>query len=469
MAIGRRKKVQTALWVSTDELPRSPGHPFYARLNQVLSASGFDQFAEAYCARFYARVLGRPSLSPGRYFRLMLVGYFEGLDSERGMSWRASDSLAIRSFLELGLNENAPDHSTISRTRRLIDVETHREVFTWILERLAETGLLKGKTIGIDATTLEANAAMRSIVRRDTGETYQDFLTRLAKSSGIRTPSRQALVRLDRHRKKKGANKEWASPADSDARITKMKDGRTHLSHKTEQAVDMATGAIVAVTIAGADRGDTTTITKTLAEAQSQIEYIQNCTNACQGGLQEVVADKGYHSTAVLLKVEAEGIRPYISEPNRGKRKWKGDLKARRAVYANRRRNRGERGKLIAAPERRTRRAAIRPPLSDGTHETDSSARSREHPQAAPSSQRCAQSRTAHASGARNRNAARLAGPFPCPLVARSRPLAASEGYRCPVIDSPGADSLLRPITIVRFVRPRRSGFHHGLLDQYPI
>ena len=347
MAIGKRKKVQTALWVSTDDLPRSPGHPFYARLNQVLSASGFDQFAEAYCARFYARVLGRPSLSPGRYFRLMLVGYFEGLDSERGMSWRASDSLAIRSFLELGLNENAPDHSTISRTRRLIDVETHREVFTWILERLAETGLLKGKTIGIDATTLEANAAMRSIVRRDTGETYQDFLTRLAKSSGIRTPSRQALVRLDRHRKKKGANKEWASPADSDARITKMKDGRTHLSHKTEQAVDMATGAIVAVTIAEADRGDTTTITKTLAEAQSQIEYIQNSTNACQGGLQEVVADKGYHSTAVLLNVEAEGIRPYISEPNRGKRKWKGDLKARRAVYANRRRNRGERGKLM--------------------------------------------------------------------------------------------------------------------------
>lgn len=347
MAIGKRKKVQESLWVSTSDLPQSPGHPFYSRLNRILAASGFDPLVEAYCERFYAPLMGRPSLTPGRYFRLLLVGYFEGLDSERGMSWRASDSLAIRGFLELGHSENAPDHSTISRTRRLIDVETHREVFAWILERIAEAGLLKGKTIGIDGTTLEANAAMRSIVRRDTGETYQEFLTRLAKASGIRTPTRQALARLDRRRKKKGANSEWASPADPDARITKMKDGRTHLAHKAEQAVDMATGAIVAVTIEGADRGDTTTIRKTLAEAQDQIERIQNATTACSGGLQELVADKGYHSTAVLDHVESEGIRAYISEPDRGKRKWGGDLTARRMVYANRRRIRGDRGKRL--------------------------------------------------------------------------------------------------------------------------
>jgi IS5 family transposase len=179
------------------------------------------------------------------------------------MAWRAADSLAIRSFLGLGLDERAPDHSTISRTRRLIDLQTHREVFGWIQERLARAGLLGGKTIAVDATTLEANAAMRSIVRRDTGETYQEFLTRLAKASGIRTPSRQALARLDRRRKKKGSNEEWASPVDPDAKITKMKDGRTHLAHKAEQAVDMATGAIVAITIQGADQGDTTTIKKT--------------------------------------------------------------------------------------------------------------------------------------------------------------------------------------------------------------
>lgn len=345
MAIGRRKKRQEGLWVSTSDLPKSPGHPFYARLNKVLESNGFDKFVESRCAAFYAPVLGRPGLAPGRYFRLLAVGYFEGLDSERGMAWRAADSLAIRSFLNLGLDETAPDHSTISRTRRLIDVETHREVFTWIQERLAKAGLLNGKTIGIDATTLEANAAMRSIVRRDTGETYQDFLTRLAKASGVRTPTRQALVRLDRRRKKKGSNEEWASPADTDAKITKMKDGRTHLAHKTEQAVDMTTGAIVAVTIQGADKGDTTTIGTTLDQAVDQIEQVQKRTGACHAaGVQEVVGDKGYHSTAVLLEIEAAGIRPYISEPDRGRRRWKGDADARRAVYANRRRNRGERG-----------------------------------------------------------------------------------------------------------------------------
>lgn len=347
MAIGRRKKVQESLWVSTSDLPKSPGHPFYARLNRILSAAGFDPFVETYCEKFYAPVLGRPSLSPGRYFRLLVVGYFEGLDSERGMSWRASDSLAIRGFLELGLSEAPPDHSTISRTRRLIDLETHREVFAWILERIAEAGLLKGKTIGIDGTTLEANAAMRSIVRRDSGETYQEFLTRLAKSSGIRTPTRQALARLDRRRKKKGANAEWASPADPDARITKMKDGRTHLSHKTEHAVDMETGAVVAVTIDGADRGDTQTITKTLFEARDQIETAKLNTGGDTGTLKELVADKGYHSTAVLQELESVGIRSYVSEPDRGRRKWKGKLAARLAVYANRRRNRGERGKRL--------------------------------------------------------------------------------------------------------------------------
>ena len=286
-------------------------------------------------------------MAPGRYFRLLLVGYFEGLGSERGMAWRAADSLAVRSFLGLGLEEQAADHSTISRTRRLIDVETHREVFGWIQERLAHAGLLKGKTIAIDATTLEANAAMRSIVRRDTGETYQEFLERLAKASGIRTPSRQALARLDRLRKKKGSNQEWKSPADPDAKITKMKDGRTHLAHKAEQAVDMTTGAIVAVTIQGADQGDTSTLIKTLAQAEAQIERVHRKTGACDPGLQEVVADKGYHSTPVLQQLEDAGLRGYISEPDRGRRKWRDDIIGREAVYANRRRNRGKRGQRL--------------------------------------------------------------------------------------------------------------------------
>jgi transposase len=338
------------MWVATGDLPKSPGHPFYQRLNKVLAANSFDAFVEAACRRFYAPKLGRPSLAPGRYFRLMLVGYFEGLGSERGMAWRAADSLAIRSFLGLELDEGAPDHSTISRTRRLIDVETHQRVFTWVLERLAKGGLLVGKTIGIDATTLEANAAMRSIVRRDTGASYEEFLKGLAKASGIKTPTREALARLDRRRKKKASNDDWTSPSDPDAKITKMKDGRTHLAHKAEHAVDVDTGAIVAVTVQGADEGDTSTIGKTLEEAEEQLDAVTEKGEDDElhpEGLSEVVADKGYHSDRTLVELEEQGLRSYVSEPDRGRRKWKDDVDAQQAVYANRRRIRGERGKRL--------------------------------------------------------------------------------------------------------------------------
>ena len=218
--------------------------------------------------------MGRPSLEPGVYFRLLLVGYFEGLGSERGIAWRAADSLGLREFLGLKLSESPPDHSTLSRTRRLIDVQTHAAVFEWVLQRVGEAGLLKGKTLGIDATTLEANAALRSIVRRDSGEGYDEFLKGLVQASGIETPTRQELVKLDRKRQKKGSNHEWKHPHDPDARITKRKDGRTHLAHKAEHAVDLETGAIVAVTVQGADQGDTTTMVPTLIEAAEHLEQV---------------------------------------------------------------------------------------------------------------------------------------------------------------------------------------------------
>src|SRR5262245_51696982 len=263
MAMGKRKSEQTPMWVPTTELPVSPGHPFYAKLNAILDEAGFDRFAEAECQQFYAPVMGRPSLPPGRYFRLLLVGYFEGLDSERGIAWRAADSLAVRHFVGLALDTAAPDHSTISRTRRLITLETHRAVFTRVQERLVAAGILTGRTVAIDATTLEANAAMRSIVRRDTGETYQEFLTRLATESGIKTPTREALARLDRRRKKRTSNTDWHNPSDPDAKITKMKDGRTHLAHKAAQAIDLDSWAMVAVTRQGADVGDTRSLVET--------------------------------------------------------------------------------------------------------------------------------------------------------------------------------------------------------------
>ena len=249
MAMGKRRRYarQKTMWVASTDLPQSAGHPFYERLNRVLDDARFDAFVEAQCAKFYTDGVGRPSVAPGRYFRLLLLGYFEGLDSERAIAWRAADSLSIRQFLDLELHEPPPDHSTVSRTRRLIDLETHQAVFTWVLQRLADAQLVKGRTLGIDATTLEANAALRSIVRRDTGEEYDAWLTRLAAASGIATPTRAALARFDRKRKKKGSNDDWTNPHDPDANITKLKDGRTHLAHTAEHAVDLETGAVVGV------------------------------------------------------------------------------------------------------------------------------------------------------------------------------------------------------------------------------
>lgn len=345
--MGTHTNEQTPLWIVTADLPRSPGHPFYAALNATLDAHQFDRFAEGQCAQYYAETMGRPGLEPGRYFRLLLLGYFEGIDSERGIAWRAADSLAVRQFLRLGLEDAAPDHSTISRTRRLIAVETHGEVFTWILQRLVERGLLTGKTIAIDATTLEANAAMRSIRRRDTGETYEAFLTRLAEASGIKTPTREALARFDRRRKKKTSNDDWTHPGDPDAKVAKMKDGRTHLAHKAEHAVDLDTGAIVAVTLQGADLGDTTTIFDTTIAAVEQVEAAQAPVDDPQA-VEEVVADKGYHSNDTMVELAAVDLRTYVSEPNRGRRDWSEAPEAQAPVYANRRRMRGHRGRALA-------------------------------------------------------------------------------------------------------------------------
>lgn len=345
MAMGKRKRKlrQQSIWIATQDLPRSGSHPFYMQLNRILERNGFDDYVEELCATFYAPTMGRPSLTPGRYFRLLMLGYFEEIESERGIAWRAADSLSVRAFLGLELDETPADHSTISRTRRLIDVETHRAVFSWILERLSQAGLVNGQTVGIDATTLEANAALRSIVRRDTGESYEAFLMRLAKASGIATPTREELARLDRKRPNKGSNDDWTHPHDPDARITKMKDGRTHLAHQAEHAVDFETGAVVAVTIQPADQGDTETVKQTLITAAENVEKVKPQSH----GVQELIADKGYHSNDLLKDLRVLGIRTYVCEPAGGRRNWENDPDARDAVYANRRRIGGKRGRRL--------------------------------------------------------------------------------------------------------------------------
>jgi transposase len=251
--------------------------------------------------------------------------------------------LSLRKFLGYALDEPTPDHSTISRTRRLYWVETHKAVFRWVLRLLVKEGLIRGQTVSIDATTLEANAALKSIVRRDNGQGYEDYLTGLAEAAGMENPTREQLARFDRKRKKKGSNQDWESPSDPDARITRMKDGRTHLAHKAEHAVDLSTGALLAITLQPADEGDTTTIHKTLQEAR------QAAREMGESGVEEVVADKGYHSGSVLSELHREEMRSYIPEPERGRRKWQGKEKAaeQQRVYANRRRVRGERSKRL--------------------------------------------------------------------------------------------------------------------------
>jgi transposase len=351
MAMGTRQKRerQEDLWVVSAEVAQAPAHAFYERLNEVLERHGFDQKVEHLCRRYYKKPYGRPSITPGTYFRALLLGYFEGIDSERGIAWRLADSLSLRKFLGYALTEETPDHSTLSRTRRLYWLETHKAVFRWVLKILAEEGLIEGKTVAVDATTLEANAALRSLVRRENGQSYEDYLKELAKAAGIDKPTREQLARLDRKRKKKGSNKEWKNPHDADARITKMKDGSTHLAHKAEHAVDLSSGALLAVTVQGADQGDTTTIHHTLAEAGEAVVELQEHEAAVSpadepkvhlAGIEEVVADKGYHSGAVLQELQAVGCRSYIPEQERGRRRWEGKGKAeeQKQVYANRRR-----------------------------------------------------------------------------------------------------------------------------------
>ena len=256
MAMGRQKAGQGDLMVSWSEMPRSPGHVFYDRLQSVLIEGGFDAFAEASCRPYYAARMGAPSVPPGRYFRMHLVGYFEGIDSERGLEWRCSDSLSLRAFLRLGSRDRVPDHSWLSRSRTRLPHEVHAAVFDWVLVLIAEAGLIKGERIGVDASTMEANAALRNIVRRANGEGYREMLERLARESGVETPTAEDLARLERKRKgKKLSNTDWVSKSDPEAKIAKMKDGTTHLAYKPEHAVDLDTGAVVAAELHPADEG----------------------------------------------------------------------------------------------------------------------------------------------------------------------------------------------------------------------
>lgn len=336
------------MWVETSQLRARGRHPFYTRLNEILEQAKFDFYVQRICRKYYAKTMGRPSLVPGVYFRCFLIGYFEGIDSERGIAYRLSDSLSLRDFLGMGLEEQTPDHSTLSKTRRRMNLGTHKAVFAWVLKRLSREGLLSGKNLGIDATTLEANAALKSIVRRDNGDSYDEHVIGLMKTEGIEEPTPAERQRFDRKRKKSLSNQDWVNPHDPEARITKMKDGRTHLAYKAEHAVDLETGAVVALTMQPGDRGDTASMPATLTQAgcavmdlagkAAHVDAVGPVQEVNQIGVERVIADKGYHSKQVLQDLAEGDLRTVIAEPERKRQKWSGQRAAQVAVNSNRRR-----------------------------------------------------------------------------------------------------------------------------------
>jgi len=343
MSMGRRKtEQQRPLFLLADDLPKSAGPPFYVQLNRLLAAAGFDAWIEARCQPDYAApgTPGRPSIPPGVYFRMLLVGYFEDIDSQRGIAWRCADSLSLREFVGTPLDQDSPDHTTLSATRQRLPAEVFSEVFEFVLSIAVNEQLVDGRTVGVDSTTLEANAAMKSIVRRDSGEDWNAYLRRLMQESGEiaaeETPSDEDLRRFDKGRKdKKVSNEEWVSQTDADAQITKMKDGTTHLAYKAEHVVDLASNLIVAAEIYGGAQADMHTLPQSVAEARRHLEQAGG-----EQDLEEVVADKGYHSAECLEFCERLGLRTYIPErKSKHPSKWTDKRESqRRAVLNNRRR-----------------------------------------------------------------------------------------------------------------------------------
>lgn len=351
MALGKRKtQTQQDLFVMADRLPRSPGHVFYTKLNRLLAEEGFDPWIERLCAPHYAGQQGRPGIPPGTYFRMLLVGYFEGIGSQRGIAWRCADSLSLREFLGVAVDKESPDHSSLSVIRERLPREIHNEVFLWVLNLADRRGLVKGTTVGVDSTTLEANAAMKSIVRRDTGEDWNEYVARLMQEEGVveagETPSGEEIRRFDKSRKnKRVSNEEWVSETDPEARIAKMKDGTTHLAYKAEHTVDLETSIIVAAEIYRADEGDAQTLEDSLNQAQTNLRE-----SGSDAEIRDVAADKGYHSAEVLADLdEHTPYRAYIPEPARkDNRTWTDKPENHQSVvYANRRRTRGDRGKRL--------------------------------------------------------------------------------------------------------------------------
>jgi transposase len=344
MSMGHRPEQRQAdLWIATTDLPQSPGHVFYEKLNALLAEAGFDRHVEALCQPYYTEDVGRESIPPGIYFRMLFVGYFEALDSQRGIAWRCADSLSLRAFLGIPWHEATPDHSSLTKIRQRLPLDVHDRAFIFVLQVAQEKKLLRGKTVAVDATTLEANAAMRSIVRKDTGEDWKEYVKRLMAADGIANPTDEEIRRFDKKRKKKVSNQEWESPTDADSRIAKMKDGRTHLAYKAEHTVDLDSEFVVAAVVQPADQADSATLVDSILRAQVNMVLAGS-----EQEIEEAVADKGYHKAETLAECEKCQTRTYIPEPKRQEYNWDDKPEAwRRATLGNRRRVHGARSKRL--------------------------------------------------------------------------------------------------------------------------
>ena len=345
MAMGKRQPKQGELFIPTDAIPEAPGHPFYRQLNALLADAGFDPFVEQLCLPCYAPDVGRPSIPPGTYFRMLFVGYFEGIDSQRGIAWRCADSRSLQQFLGYLPTEATPDHSSLTRLRKRLSETIHENVFAFVLKLADAHGLLHGKTVGVDSTFLEANAAMKSLTRRDTGDDYLTFLRKLAAEAGLEDPTDEELIRFDRKRKGKTmSNEDWESPTDPDSKIAKMKDGTTHLAYKAEHVVDLETDLVLAAEIHEANQSDASTVVDSVQTAEINLVRAGS-----ESGIDEVVADKGYHRLDVLKELKDEGYRTYIPEPEQvHDHVWIGKPEGQEEAYrGNRRRTRGARSKRL--------------------------------------------------------------------------------------------------------------------------
>jgi hypothetical protein len=331
--------------VATADLPPARAHPFYQRLNRLLDEVGFDPFVENVCGPYYADRIGRPGIPPGVYFRMLFVGYFEGLDSQRGIAWRCGDSRALQAFLGYLPHEATPEHSSLTKVRQRLPEVVHEEVFAWVLHLADAKGLLHGKTVSVDSTFLEANAAMKTIRRRDSGDDWKAYLRKLAAAAGIESPSDEDLRRFDKTRQgKKVSNAEWVSSSDPDSRITKMKDGTTHLAYKAEHVVDLGSNLVLAAEVYPADQADSATVLPSVASAQ--LNLLRADSDAV---IEEAVADKGYHKAETLAACAAAGVRTYIPEQQRPQeRVWTDKPASWETAYrSNRRRVHGARSKRL--------------------------------------------------------------------------------------------------------------------------